>query len=113
MKTKPSNADTASDFEKYGYELAGPSDETGEDYFRLVCPIDSCDCTETFFGLGQVRDSDWTRLSIKNAFLKGGGVIHEAYCPDHYIKENYDPSRDIASHEFTSYETTSTHYNEE
>lgn len=92
---------TATGFEKYGYPIADmEEDDVSEDFFRLVCPVDGCGETAKFRGLLQIRDSDWTGLSVKDEFLQGGGVIKEAYCPAHYIEETYDPSRDLASHHF-------------
>jgi hypothetical protein len=89
------------DFEKYGYPIADvEEDELSEDFFRLVCPVDGCGATAKFRGLRQIRDSEWTGLGAQDTFLKGGGIIKEAYCPSHYIEETYDPSRDLASHRF-------------
>lgn len=91
----------ATDFEKYGYLIADRhEDDVSEDFFQLVCPIDGCGAAEKFRGLSQIRDSDWTGLSVKDKFLKGRGVIKESYCPAHYIEKTYDSSRDIASHHF-------------
>ena len=100
--TNPSDTQrSATDFEKYGYPIADvEKDDVSEDFLRLVCPIDECGATAKFRGLLQVRDSEWTGMSVQDEFLKGGGVIKEAYCPAHYIEETYEPSRDLASHRF-------------
>ena len=101
MTNTSDSKSAATDFEKYDYLIADrDEDDVSEDYFQLVCPIDGCEAAEKFRGLSQIRDSDWTGLSVKDEFLKGGGVIKESYCPVHHLEETYDPSRDMGSHQF-------------
>lgn len=69
---------------------------------KTVCRVNSCEHTEVFDTLNDIKDSEWTELSLPKGLLTDGTDLHYAYCPQHSLSEDegYNPDGDLGSHQF-------------
>lgn len=61
-----------------------------EDGFYLLCPVEGCDHEAEFAHLGEITESEWSGLSLKDEILTDGTILKEAYCPVHTLAEDED-----------------------
>jgi hypothetical protein len=75
-------------FDVIDFESTPMSEWPEDDGFHLICPIDGCDHEAKFDYLGEVGESDWTQMGMKDQILTDGTTLKEGYCPSHSASES-------------------------
>jgi len=75
-------------FDVVDFESTPMSELPEDDGFHLICPVDGCEHEESFGHLGEVGESGWTRMSMKDKILTDGTTLKEGYCPSHSVSES-------------------------
>ena len=77
-------------FDVVDFESTPMSERPEDDGFHLICPVDGCDHEAEFDHLGEIRESGWTKLSMKDKILSDGTTLKQAFCPAHSLNETQE-----------------------
>ena len=77
-------------FDVVDFESTPMSECPEDDGFHLICPVVGCDHEAEFKHLGKIRESGWTKLSMKDQILTDGTTLKQAFCPAHSFNDTQE-----------------------